>query len=85
MDEDQNQVSDARKEYEEALRIYRGLAEKEPETYLPYVAATLINVGILDLIQNEPEQVEADECCLPPTLVGPGKELQVVTEPMKDL
>jgi len=57
LDEDQNQVSDARKEYEEALRIYRGLAEKEPETYLPYVAATLINVGILDRTQNEPEQV----------------------------
>jgi hypothetical protein len=28
-------------EYEEALKIYRDLAQKEPETYLPYVAATL--------------------------------------------
>jgi hypothetical protein len=34
-DKDQNQVNEARKEYEEALKTYRGLAEKEPEIYLP--------------------------------------------------
>jgi tetratricopeptide (TPR) repeat protein len=55
-DEDQNQVNEARKEYEEALKIYRGLAEKEPELELPYVAATLINLGILDRAQNQPEE-----------------------------
>jgi hypothetical protein len=49
-------VNDARKEYEEALRIYRGLTEKEPETYLPYVAATLINLGGLDRAENQPEK-----------------------------
>ena len=43
-------------EYEEALKIYRELAEKEPETYLPYVAATLNNLGILDRAQNQPEE-----------------------------
>ena len=43
-------------EYEEALNIYRELAEKEPETYLPYVAATLNNLGILDRAQNRPEE-----------------------------
>lgn len=43
-------------EYEEALKIYRELAEKEPETYLPYVAATLNNLGILDRAQNRPEE-----------------------------
>ena len=27
-------------EYEEALKIYRELAKKKPDNYLPYVAAT---------------------------------------------
>ena len=40
-DGDQNR--DVRKEYEEALRTYRQSAQKDPETYLPYVAATLNN------------------------------------------
>ena len=43
-------------EYEEALKIYRELAEKEPETNLLYVAATLSNLGILDRAQNRPEE-----------------------------
>jgi len=43
-------------EYEEALKIYRDLTQKEPETYLPYVAATLSNLGILDRTQNRPEE-----------------------------
>ena len=42
-------------EYAEALKIYRDLAQKEPETYLPYVAAGLNNLGILDRAQNRPE------------------------------
>jgi tetratricopeptide (TPR) repeat protein len=49
-------MNEARIEYEEALKIYRELAEKEPETYLPYVAATLNNLGILDRVQNRPEE-----------------------------
>ena len=56
LDQDQNQLNEARKEYEEALKIYRELAEKEPETYLPYVPATLNNLGILDRAQNRPEE-----------------------------
>ncbi len=39
-DRDQNRMEDARKEYEESLKTYRELARKDPETYLPYVAAT---------------------------------------------
>jgi hypothetical protein len=35
-----------------ALRIYRQLAQKERETYLPYVATTLNNLGILDSGKN---------------------------------
>jgi tetratricopeptide (TPR) repeat protein len=40
---------------EEALRIYRQLAQKERETYLPYVATTLNNPGILNRAQYRPE------------------------------
>ena len=43
-------------EYEEALKIYRELAKKRPDNYLPYVAATLSNLGILDRAQNRPEE-----------------------------
>jgi tetratricopeptide (TPR) repeat protein len=52
----ENQLNEARKEYEEALNIYHELAEKEPETYLSYVAATLNNLGILDRAQNQLEE-----------------------------
>ena len=45
-------MEDAHKEHEEALKIYRELAQKDPETYLPYVAMTLNNLGILDSDQN---------------------------------
>ena len=40
-DRDQN----ARKEYEETLKTYRELARKDPETYLPYLAVTLNELG----------------------------------------
>jgi tetratricopeptide (TPR) repeat protein len=52
----QSRREEVRKEYEEALKTYRELAEKEPETYLPYVAATLNNLGILDSAQNRLEE-----------------------------
>src|SRR5438270_849470 len=51
-DRDQNRMEEARKEYEEALKIYRELAQKNPETYLPDVATMLNNLGILDSAQN---------------------------------
>ena len=47
----QNQM-ETRREYEDSLKTYRELAKKEPETYLPYVAATLNDLGILDSGQN---------------------------------
>jgi hypothetical protein len=37
------------REDEEALKIYRELVKKEPETYLPYVVATLNNLRTPDL------------------------------------
>jgi hypothetical protein len=49
----QNQMEETRGEYEESLKTYRELAKKEPETYLPYVAATLNNLGILDRAQTD--------------------------------
>ena len=52
LDIDQNRMEEARKEYEEALKIYSELAQKNPETYLPYVAMTLNNLGILDSDKN---------------------------------
>jgi tetratricopeptide (TPR) repeat protein len=42
----------ARKEYEEALKIRRELGQKNPDTYLPDVAATLNNLANLDRDQN---------------------------------
>jgi tetratricopeptide (TPR) repeat protein len=40
------------KPYEEALKIRRQLAEKNPDTYLPYVAKTLNNLGNLHAKEN---------------------------------
>ena len=44
-------------EYEEALKIYRELAQKDPQTYLIYTAHTLINLGVLN--SNESRLQEA--------------------------
>jgi tetratricopeptide (TPR) repeat protein len=53
----QNQTEEARRE---ALKTYRELAEKEPETYLPDVAATLNDLGILDSDQNRIEKARKE-------------------------
>ena len=44
----QNQTEQTRRELEESLKTHRELARKEPESYLPYVAAALNDLGILD-------------------------------------
>jgi tetratricopeptide (TPR) repeat protein len=49
-------MEETRKEHEEALKTYRELAQKEPETYLPEVAQTLNNLGIVDSAQNRAEE-----------------------------
>jgi hypothetical protein len=38
LNSDQNRMEETRKEHKEALKSYRKLAQKEPETYLPYVS-----------------------------------------------
>ena len=53
---DQNRMEETRKEHEEALKTYRELAEKEPDTYLPEVAQTLNDLGIVDSVQNRAEE-----------------------------
>jgi tetratricopeptide (TPR) repeat protein len=48
---------------EEALQIFRDLAQKNPEAYLPDVATTLSNLGVLNRDQKQMEEArkELDE------------------------
>ena len=55
-----NQTEATRRELEESLKTYRDLAKKEPETYLPHVAATLNDLGILDSNQNRIENARKE-------------------------
>jgi tetratricopeptide (TPR) repeat protein len=50
-----NRMEDARKAFEEALKIRRQLAQQNPETYLRALADTLNNLGILYHDQNRVE------------------------------
>jgi tetratricopeptide (TPR) repeat protein len=59
-DRAQNQTEKARREYQQSLNIYRSLAQKDPETFLPYVAATLNDLGILDSDQNRIEEARKE-------------------------
>ncbi|MGA9578777.1 MAG: tetratricopeptide repeat protein, partial [Terrimicrobiaceae bacterium] len=52
----QNRLEEARKAYEEALKIRRQLAQIDPETHLPEVANTLNNLGLLHSRQNRLEE-----------------------------
>src|SRR6476469_9056820 len=56
LNSDLNRMEETRKEHEETLKTYRELAEKEPETYLPEVAQTLNDLGIVDSAQNRAEE-----------------------------
>ena len=49
IDSARNRMEAGRKEYEEAVKIYRELAEKNPENYLPEVAQMLNNLGLIGL------------------------------------
>lgn len=51
-----NRLSRALEAYTEALKHYRALAAKNPEAYLPYVATTLNNSGLLHLSSNDLNQ-----------------------------
>ena len=51
--QEHNQFNTALPWYEEALGIYRRLAETNPQTYLPDVAMTLNNLAVLQKAKNE--------------------------------
>lgn len=53
-----HQFTPAQPLYEEALGIYRKLAEANPAAYLPYVAMTLSNLGHLQANKNKNEEKE---------------------------
>ena len=49
-------MEEARKGFEEALKIRRELAQKNPDAYLLEVARTLNNLAVLDGDQNRPQE-----------------------------
>ena len=55
-----NEFEAAESEYKEALGLYRELAEKNPQAYLPDVAMTLNNLAILHSDRNEFEAAEIE-------------------------
>jgi serine/threonine protein kinase/tetratricopeptide (TPR) repeat protein len=57
---DTHRLEEARKEFAEALEIYRELADKNPGTYLPEVAKALNNLAILDGQQSHREQARQE-------------------------
>ena len=68
---EKNEFPEAEAAYEEALQIRRDLANVNPQTYLPHVAMTTVNLSIFYL-QNTPDQEkslalakEALQCSLP--------------------
>jgi hypothetical protein len=55
LDRIQNRPEAARNGFEEALKIYRELAKKDPETYQRELAETLNSLASFDAEQNRPE------------------------------
>ncbi|MFN5856099.1 MAG: tetratricopeptide repeat protein [Pseudanabaenaceae cyanobacterium] len=51
--EEHYKLKQAEQLYQEALEIYRKLAAQNPDTFLPYVAATLNNLAVLHWNTNE--------------------------------
>ncbi len=60
LDRMQSRLDDARRHQQEALTIYRRLAQQNPEAYLPYLAVTLNNVGSIERMQNHPDAARQD-------------------------
>ena len=49
---DENRFDEAHRNFEVALKIYRQLAQQNPNRYLSYVAGSLNNLGTVDRYQN---------------------------------
>jgi tetratricopeptide (TPR) repeat protein len=60
LDRMQNRLDDARAHDEAALKIYRQLAQQNPEVYLPYLAVTLNNLGSANRLQNHLDEARQD-------------------------
>ncbi len=60
LDRMQNRLDDARKHDEGALKIYRQLAQRNPDVYLPYLAVTLNNLAAVDRLQNRLDEARKD-------------------------
>jgi len=56
----QGRTEEARKDYDEALKISRNLAQDDPATYLPDVADTLNNLGDMLTDQNRLDEAQKD-------------------------
>ena len=56
---DENRMADARTASEEALKLYRQLAQQNPDVYLPDVAGTLNNLGVLHSAENRMAEARA--------------------------
>src|SRR6266403_939082 len=52
LNSDLNRMEETRKEHEKTLRIYRELAQKNPQSYLPEVAQMLNNLGLIHSAQD---------------------------------
>jgi hypothetical protein len=53
VDRRENRLDDASRNYEEALKIRRQLAQQDPDKYLPSVVDTLINLGFVERSQKQ--------------------------------
>jgi tetratricopeptide (TPR) repeat protein len=60
LDRMQNRLDDAREHDQGALKIYRQLAQRNPDVYLPYLAVTLNNLGAVDRLQNHLDEARMD-------------------------
>jgi tetratricopeptide (TPR) repeat protein len=53
VDQVQQRLDEARQHFEEAVKIYRPLAQQSPERYLPDLAGTLSNLGLTARLQKQ--------------------------------
>ena len=60
LDRMQNRLDEAREHDQAALAIYRQLAQRNPDVYLPYLAVTLNNLGAVDRLQNHLDEARKD-------------------------
>ena len=59
LDASQQRNAEAEQHYNQALKLYRRLAQQDAATYLPYVAATLNNLALLEQSENRVAEARA--------------------------